>query len=99
MVIITPKIKQIIIGMRMCFDFPIWEPMPSPKGCMEISEPMVKRLIPKIRVRVPKRNSTKTPVSRGAIDTLSTRTMAKIGNTELMASFIALFNRFNVAFS
>ena len=90
-VIITPSTKQMSMGMRRRFDFPICAPMPSPSGCMEISEPMVKRLIPKISVRVPKRNNTKIPDSNGAMETLSTNTMAKIGSTELIASFMALF--------
>lgn len=60
--------------------------MPSPMGSMDIPEPTVKKLIPAIRRRVPKRNSTKTPEFSGAKVMLNIRTIAAIGNTDCNAS-------------
>ena len=55
MVMITPSRKQANRGSRLFLDLCSCTPMPTPKGCMDVLEPMVNRAIPKISNMVPKR--------------------------------------------
>lgn len=66
---------------------PILIPILSPKGSIEIPEPIVKKLIPKIKSNIPNKNNTKTPALIGARLTLKMRTIAAIGKTENTDSF------------
>lgn len=94
MVINAPKIKQTTSGIIIFLHLLICIPIPSPKGCIDISEPIVKRLIPANKRRVPKINRTRIPVSNGEIEMLSKITIAAIGRTEEMDSLIAPFKSF-----
>ena len=86
-VIKTPKIKQIINGAQILLALPILIPMLSPNGSIEIPEPIVKKLIPKIRSKVPNKNRTRTPAFIGDKLTLKMSTIAAIGKTENADSF------------
>ena len=85
----APNTRQIIKGIKYFFDLLIVIPIPSPRGCMEIVEPIVNRLIPTINISVPNTNKTRMPESIGAKVTLKNNTSAAIGNTELTDSPIA----------
>ena len=61
--------------------------MPSPRGCIEIFEPIVNMLIPAIIKIEPKRNITITPGKIGARETVSTKTIAQMGKTDESDSF------------
>ena len=89
MVINAPRIKLTITAARNFLDLLICTPMPSPKGCMDMPEPMVNRLIPRIKKTVPNMNSTKIPESIDARLTLKIKTIAAMGNTDLADSPIA----------
>ena len=71
------------------FDLLMVTPIPSPRGCIEMVEPIVNKLIPIISISVPNTNKTRIPDSIGAKVTLSSNTSAAIGNTELTDSPIA----------
>ena len=55
------RIKLTAMAARNLFDLLICTPIPSPRGCMDMPDPMVNRLIPKIRKTVPKMNNTRMP--------------------------------------
>ena len=93
-VMIMPSAKQISTGSKIFLDLLSWEPMPSPMGSMDISEPMVNRLIPTISIIVPNKNITRMPGYIGTREILSTKTMAKIGNTDFKDSPSAPPNSF-----
>ena len=93
-VIKAPRTKHTTRGIIMLFDLLICTPIPSPKGCMDISEPIVKRLMPANKSSVPKMNNTRMPASKGDIEMLNKTTIAAMGSTEEMDSFIAPFKSF-----
>lgn len=64
-------------------------PMPSPRGCIDMLEPIVNKLIPIISISLPNTNKTRIPDFIGANVTLNSNTSAAIGNTELTDSAIA----------
>jgi hypothetical protein len=62
--------------------------MPSPRGSIEIPEPTVKKLIPKISSIVPNRNRTRTPACSVTQVTERIKTISAIGKTDVSDSLI-----------
>ena len=87
-VIRNPSMKNMIRGIRI-FLFLLKDlPIPSPSGSIDIVEPTVKKLIPRMSITVPSKNITSTPASSGIKVTDSTRTIRAIGMTEPNAYLI-----------
>ena len=69
-------------------------PICSPRGCIDISAPAVKRLIPIIRKKTPKMKSMVSPAFRGTSVKLRARTISAIGATDFADSVILSLKRF-----
>ena len=82
MVMMIPRIKHTITGIRTFFTLLNSAPIPSPMGIIDISTPNVKNPIPIINNKAPKRNKVKIPGVKGAKVMLSSNTMVVMGNTD-----------------
>ena len=86
MVTRIPMIKLRKAISHTCFAFPRKEPIFVPKGCMDISAPMVKMASPAIRQSTPIKNSKKVLVLSGVSVTPNSKTMAAMGKMEVRDS-------------
>ena len=74
------------------------EPIFEPRGCIDISAPAVKRLIPKTRHTIPTKKRNISPVDMGTTVILSPRTIRAIGKTDFKDSVSLSLIRFNLSF-
>lgn len=86
-VIKKPRTPHIIKGIKILLFLFKDLYIPSPKGSIDIPEPIVKKLIPIISIIVPNKNKTSTPASRDTQVTERIRTITAIGKTEVKDSF------------
>ena len=86
MVTKIPITKLINAISHICFDVAKVEPILAPKGCMDISAPIVKTESPMIRQRVPNKNRKKVEVSKGATVIPNSKMMAAMGRIEVSDS-------------
>ena len=82
MVTRIPMIKLISAISQIFFDFERVEPIFAPKGCIDISAPMVNTARPTTRHSVPNKNKKKVEGVRGATVIPSNSTMAAMGRIE-----------------
>ena len=73
---------------------PTVEPIFEPRGCIDISAPMVKRLMPNTRQTIPTRKRNMSPVDIGTIVILSPKTIRAIGKTDFSDSASLSLKRF-----
>jgi hypothetical protein len=75
---------------------PTVEPIFEPSGCIDISAPAVKRLIPRTRHTTPTKNRNISPVDMGTMVMPSRITISAIGNTDFSDSVILSLNKVNL---
>ena len=92
MVITTPRMKHTSSGMPMRLRLASSTPTPSPMGSMDMSTPRVNRPMPATRSTAPNRNKISAPGVRGAMEMLSSSTMAVMGMTDDRDSFVFSIN-------
>ena len=81
-VTITPMRKLINAISHTFFELPSVAPSLLPRGCMDISAPMVNTESPMIRQKMPMRNKRKVPVAIGVMVTAKITTIAAIGQMD-----------------
>ena len=78
---------------------PMVAPIFVPRGCIDISAPAVKRLIPNTRQQTPTRNRNISPVEMGTIVILSDKTISAMGNTDFSDSISLFLIKFKTTLS
>ena len=96
MVTRIPMIKLTKVIIHIFLEAPTVAPIFEPRGCIDISAPAVKRLIPNTRQTIPTKNRNISPVDIGTMVMLSARTISAMGSTDRSDSLSFSLIRFKL---